>query len=112
MKRARATRALKDLPSRETARRLLAEARGGRRKLSPAAHRLLELIAEGGPPTRLKNAPARKVMIGDQVEKIWYRKGQAHECDRDCAAADHRFVHVMDKKFPLIWDLQTGKLEI
>lgn len=60
----------------------------------------------------------RDVLIGDEVEGfvlakgsyIYYRTGQRHNCDRKCAAADHRYKHrietpmyfEMTRKRPLI----------
>lgn len=69
-------------------------------------------MKKGRRRTKLKNPKGGRWMIGDEVEAIYYRKGQPHsDCDAKCKAADHRFVHRFKRKFPLI-GRPDGLLEI
>lgn len=66
------------------------------------------------PPGRgrmILSNPGRNVVIGNEVEKIFYRKGQPHACDAECRRSDHRYVHTFERKFPLI-GRADGMLEI
>lgn len=40
-------------------------------------------------------------LVSDQVEEIFYRKGQPHACDAKCKAAGHRYRHKFSKRVPI-----------
>lgn len=59
------------------------------------------------------NPGRSRVMIGTGVLKILYtKKGMPHDCDPECKAAEHEYVHTFDYMFPL-WGVGNGeRLEI
>lgn len=62
---------------------------------------------------RPRRNPPGEVVIGNEVLLILYRKGQAHACDDECAAADHMYVHEFEKGPPAKFiGLPNGSLEI
>jgi len=95
------------------ARQILKAGRLHGKPITAAQRILLEMAMTDHrrPARRRRNPPEGRVMIGDEVEKIFYRKGQQHDCDEKCKAADHRFVHTFTSKFPL-WGYEDGHLEI
>lgn len=44
-------------------------------------------------------------LIGDQMYRVEYRKGQSHDCDEECVTKNHVFRHEFSRRkmLPLIW---------